>query len=69
MQVETMQNLMMINDVHLCDSCHEEIPQCDPLFIIYGTGKGSDNIAACDKYNPVHKRNYEEERGVILKRI
>ena len=59
----TMQALGMLNDVNLCDSCHEEQPTCGPNFVIYGTGKGSDNIAACDIYNPVHVRHYDEERS------
>ena len=62
----TMQELGMENETHLCDSCHEEMPECDPKYIIFGTGKGKDNIAACNIHNPVHTRNYEEERYNIL---
>lgn len=69
MKDTTMQDLGMENEIHLCNSCHEELPECNPSFIVYGTGKGNDNIAACDIYNPCHVRNYEEERHNILPRI
>ena len=69
MKDTTMQALGMEDEVHLCDSCHEELPECAPNFVIYGTGKGQDNIAACDIYNPCHTRNYEEERDITLRKI
>jgi hypothetical protein len=68
MKDTTMQELGMENETHLYNSCHEEISECSPSFVIYGTGKGNDNIAACDTYNPVHVRNYEEERDIVLKK-
>ena len=67
MKIEEIQELGMINDVHLCNSCHEELPDCDQeKHIIHGTGPGDDNIAACSAYNPVHVRNYEEERDLTF---
>lgn len=59
----TIQGYPMVNSVHLCDSCSFELPNCeDEKHIIYGSGVGEDNIAACSDYNPVRIRNYEEER-------
>ncbi len=43
---------VMINTTNLCDSCADAIPRCDPQSIIFGTGKGNDNIIACSSYQP-----------------
>lgn len=64
MKDTTMQQLGMENEVHLCNSCHNEIPECNPEFVIYGTAAGNDNICACSSYNSVHTRNYDEERDI-----
>ena len=42
------------NSVHLCDSCQYTFPTC-PSYngdVIFGDGKGNDNICACNKYRP-----------------
>ena len=51
-QIVTMQSLGMINDINLCDSCRHEFATCKAEQIIWGTGKGNDNIAACHQYDP-----------------
>lgn len=42
------------NQVHLCDSCHYGYPVCPAMNneVIFGNGKGHDNICACAKYIP-----------------
>lgn len=42
------------NKVNLCDSCRNHYPDCDAnkSVIIFGTGKGNDNVCACSKYSP-----------------
>lgn len=42
------------NTVHLCDSCQYTYPTC-PSYgndVIFGDGKGYDNICVCNKYLP-----------------
>jgi hypothetical protein len=38
------------NKTHLCDSCQSNYPECGPGNIIFGNGKGNDNIIACSLY-------------------
>ena len=42
------------NQVHLCDSCRYIYPECpsEKGDVIFGNGKGNDNICACNKYEP-----------------
>ena len=42
------------NQVNLCDSCTYQYPDCPskPDDVIFGNGKGNDNICACNKYKP-----------------
>lgn len=42
------------NQVHLCDSCRHVYPECpsEKEDVIFGNGKGNDNICACNKYEP-----------------
>ncbi len=42
------------NQIHLCDSCEYNYPDCPSKSddVIFGTGKGNDNICACNKYKP-----------------
>lgn len=42
------------NQVHLCDSCRHVYPECPSGKddVIFGNGKGNDNICACNKYEP-----------------
>ena len=41
--------------VHLCDSCKETFPECDAFAddVIWGDGKGNDNLCGCAMYNPI----------------
>ena len=43
------------NRVNLCDSCMREFPWCDGE-MIFGDGKGNDNVCCCDKYEPISKK-------------
>ena len=39
------------NQVHLCDSCKYTYPECpNDANVIFGDGKGNDNICACSRY-------------------
>ena len=42
------------NQVNLCDSCKYLYPDCpsEADDVIFGNGKGNDNICACNKYLP-----------------
>lgn len=42
------------NQVNLCDSCRHIYPECPSGKddVIFGNGKGNDNICACNKYEP-----------------
>lgn len=42
------------NQVNLCDSCKYSYPDCpsEADDVIFGNGKGNDNICACNKYLP-----------------
>ena len=50
-QPEHIQN----NSVHLCGSCQYTFPTCPThdSDVIFGDGKGNDNICACNKYRPI----------------
>lgn len=56
----TMQEFGMENEVNLCASCCKPYPECDPQNLIFGTGLGDDNIAACDMYEAITLRNPKE---------
>ena len=47
------------NQVHLCDSCRYIYPECpsEKGDVIFGNGKGNDNICACNKYEPSAQPN------------
>jgi len=49
----TMQSIGMINNINLCDSCRNEFATCKAKQIIWGTGKGNDNVSACHIYKPL----------------
>lgn len=53
-QLEHIQN----NSVHLCDSCQYTFPACPSRDsdVIFGDGKGNDNICACNKYLPTQPK-------------
>lgn len=39
------------NQVHLCNSCKYNYPECpNDANVIFGDGRGNDNICACSKY-------------------
>lgn len=42
------------NEVNLCDSCKQTYPECPSTIedVLFGDGKGDDNICACNKYEP-----------------
>jgi hypothetical protein len=42
------------NQAHLCDSCRNVYPECPSGKddVIFGNGKGNDNICACNQYEP-----------------
>lgn len=46
------------NQINLCDSCRHTYPDCPAgeEDVLYGNGKGGDNICACGKYE-AEKRN------------
>jgi len=46
----TMQEIGLENKVHLCKSCCKTFADCNGKNLIYGTGYGLDNIAACSEY-------------------
>ncbi len=56
-KVKTMQELGMENEVNLCDSCCNDLPECLQDNIIFGTGIGNDNIAACSSYEAITFKN------------
>lgn len=43
------------NKVNLCDSCKKTYPDCDCRNILFGDGKGEDNICCCNAYMPKDK--------------
>lgn len=52
--VENLSSAQPENQVHLCDSCRHVYPECpsEKDDVIFGNGKGNDNICACNKYEP-----------------
>ena len=44
------------NSVNLCDSCTHNIETCPGNGILYGDGKGNDNIVCCAAYTPGFKK-------------
>ena len=53
----TVQDCGMENEVNLCDSCSHEMPNCKGNDMIFGTGKGNDNVASCSQYDPLMLRH------------
>lgn len=49
------------NKVNLCDSCKLNYPDCMSDNIIFGDGKGDDNICACNTYTPITSSNVIED--------
>jgi len=50
------------NKVHLCESCKHDYPECTTEIhdVIFGDGKGNDNIVCCSHYEPLQKRGWAE---------
>ena len=48
------------NEVHLCESCKHDYPECETEIddALFGDGKGHDNIACCNRYEPLQKREW-----------
>lgn len=36
------------NKIHICDSCTYQYPNCGADNIVFGCGKGNDNVIDCD---------------------
>lgn len=56
------------NEVNLCESCENTYPECPKnARLIFGDGRGNDNICACSEYKPLTKREWakcdKEEKG------
>lgn len=51
-EIEQLPSAQLENQVHLCDSCRHVFPECpsEEDDVIFGNGKGNDNICACNKY-------------------
>lgn len=60
MKSTTVQEIGMANKVHLCDSCKHEVPTCDSDNLIFGSGKGNDNVVACSTYQAL---TYKEKQS------
>jgi len=52
-QSRTVQEIGLSNKVNLCDSCTWKYPECKYDNLIFGDGKGDDNICACSNYAPL----------------
>lgn len=39
------------NKLNICTSCIYFYPNCDAESIVFGSGKGNDNIIECDNFN------------------
>lgn len=57
----TVQELGISNQTHLCKSCVECHPSCEPKSIIFGDGTGNDNICGCDIYSPIEVRKTKDQ--------
>ena len=46
------------NEVNLCDSCIYDYPECpcEANDVLFGDGKGHDNICCCNKYKPITRK-------------
>ena len=49
------------NEIHLCNSCCREYPKCDDekCDVLFGDGRGNDNICCCNKYQPLLEHDYD----------
>ena len=52
------------NQVHLCNSCKYNYPECPyDANVIFGDGRGNDNICACSKYVAGSKKGEWKHSG------
>lgn len=53
-QIKQLSPVQPDNQVHLCNSCSYIYPECPSMYndMIFGNGRGNDNICACSKYLP-----------------
>jgi len=58
-----LQNVRPNNQINLCNSCNYLYPDCpsESDDVIFGNGKGNDNICACSKYLPSAQQ--EQKKG------
>lgn len=54
------------NSVNLCDSCVNQIPECWNRCeiiceVIFGDGKGYDNICCCNGYKPLATKTSKDK--------
>lgn len=52
-------DIMENNYVHLCDSCCNCYPGCSSDNVVFGDGKGNDNICCCNRYEPLMEHDYD----------
>ena len=57
----SIENFGLRNEINLCDSCVNFQPECNPRNMIFGTGTGSDNVCACDAYEPITLRPHRDD--------
>ncbi len=41
------------SELHLCDSCCLDFLTCPANILIWGDGRGDDNVVACISYEPI----------------
>ena len=39
---------------NMCNSCHNNVPECHPTIIDFGDGYGNDNVIKCNCYSRKH---------------
>lgn len=54
-----MEKYIKNNCVHLCNSCCNRYPECEDIEVLFGDGKGNDNICCCNKYEPIMEHDYD----------
>ena len=54
--------VILNNKVNLCDSCKHDYPECNGK-VVFGDGKGMDNICCCNEYVPVRTKRKGRWQG------
>ena len=44
---------------HMCDTCPQQYPNCDPVVLDFGDGYGNDNIIRCSEYTGPYTEKME----------